>query len=221
MPVDYGGSPTKLQPRGPSGGRHGHVDGGPVTSRAARRMALSDRVPDSDRSLRRRRWMALAQAGDHEAYRAVLDDVSTMLKGFLRRRLADPDDAADVLQEILMTVHRARHTYDAGRPFEPWLFAIVNHALIDHLRRRRRMAPVVILSHDDLPETAAPEEIGPSEMLEHALATLPPTQREAFEMLKLEGLSVAAAAARVGASPAALRVRAHRAYKAIRALLQR
>jgi RNA polymerase sigma-70 factor (ECF subfamily) len=164
--------------------------------------------------------MALAQDGDHEAYRAVLDDVTTMLKGFLRRRLADPEDAADVLQEILMTVHRARHTYDAGRPFEPWLFAIAHHALTDHARRRRRIAPVEMLSHEELPDTAAEDGFEPSEILENALARLPQQQREAFEMLKLEGLSVAAAAARVGASPGTLRVRAHRAYKAIRALLK-
>ena len=98
--------------------------------------------------------MALAQAGDHEAYRALLDDVSTMLKGFLRRRLADPEEAADVLQDILLALHRARHTYDSARPFEPWLFAIVHHTLVDHVRRRKRVARVEVLS-DEPPDVAA------------------------------------------------------------------
>ena len=165
--------------------------------------------------------MALAQAGDHEAYRAVLDDVSAMLKGFLRRRLADPEEAADVLQDVLLALHRARHTYDPARPFEPWLFAIVNHTVIDHVRRRKRVARVEILPDDQLPEVAAPEAVGTSDLLDDALARLPPAQREAFEMLQIEGLSVAAAAARAGTSPGALKVRAHRAYKAIRQLLVR
>jgi RNA polymerase sigma factor (sigma-70 family) len=165
--------------------------------------------------------MALAQAGDHEAYRAVLDDVSAMLKGFLRRRLADPEEAADVLQDVLLALHRARHTYDPARPFEPWLFAIVHHTVIDHVRRRKRVARVEILPDDQLPEVPAPEAVGTSDLLDDALARLPPAQREAFAMLQIEGLSVAAAAARAGTSPGALKVRAHRAYKAIRQLLVR
>jgi RNA polymerase sigma-70 factor (ECF subfamily) len=165
--------------------------------------------------------MALAQAGDHAAYHVVLDDVRAMLKGFLRRRLTDPEEAADVLQEILMTVHRGRHTYDPSRPFEPWLFSIVRHVIVDHVRRRKRVARVELLGDDDLSAMAAPEAISSSDVLHDALARLPPTQREAFEMLQLEGLSVADAAARAGASPGALRVRAHRAYKALRELLVR
>lgn len=163
--------------------------------------------------------MALAQAGDHEAYRAVLDDVSALLGPFLRRRLADPDEAADVLQDVLVSVHRARHTYDPAQPFEPWLFAIVRHQLVDHARRRRRRARVEVLPDDALPEVAAAEPAAGADLLEEALRRLPPAQREAFEMLQLEGLSVAAAAARAGTSLGALRVRAHRAYKAIRARL--
>jgi RNA polymerase sigma-70 factor (ECF subfamily) len=165
--------------------------------------------------------MALTQAGDHEAYRSLLDDVTAMLDGFLRRRLSDPEEAADVLQEILMTLHRARHTYDPARPFDPWLFAIVRHVLVDHVRRRGRRARVEVLSDDTLPEVAAPEAVASSDLLLTALQGLPPAQREAFEMLQLEGLSVDAAAARVGASRGALRVRAHRAYKAIRHRLAR
>jgi RNA polymerase sigma-70 factor (ECF subfamily) len=162
--------------------------------------------------------MALAQAGDHKAYRALLGDVSAMLEGFLRRRLSDPEEAADVLQEILMTLHRARHTYDSARPFEPWLFAIVRHVMVDHVRRRRRTARIEVLADDTLPEVAAPEAAMPSDLLRDALQRLP-ERREAFEMLQVEGLSVAAAAARAGTSLGALRVRAHRAYKAIRELL--
>lgn len=165
--------------------------------------------------------MALAQAGDQEAYRALLEDVSATLKSFLRRRLGDPDEVADVLQDVLLTVHRARHTYDAARPFEPWMFAIVRNALIDHARRRARSARVEVAWDDELPDVPASADAASDDLLLDALERLPASQREAFRLLKLEGLSVAAAAARVGASPGALKVRAHRAYKTLRAILSR
>jgi RNA polymerase sigma-70 factor (ECF subfamily) len=163
--------------------------------------------------------MASAQSGDHEAYRALLVEVSAILHAFLRRRLADPDEVADVVQETLMTLHYARNTYDPARPFDPWMFTIARHVLIDHVRRRARGAGIEQLADVDLPDVAAPEPALSDDRLFEALEQLPHAQREAFVMLKLDGLSVAAAAARVGVSPGALKVRAHRAYKAVRALL--
>jgi len=160
--------------------------------------------------------MARAQAGDREAYRALLEEISPIVLGWLRRWLTDAEDLADVYQDTLVHLHRARHTYDPARAFEPWLFAIARNAAADHARRRRRRA--LETSVDDLPEVALEgEAFEPA--LADALRALPQPQREAFTMLKLEGLSVGAAAARAGISPGALKVRAHRAYKALRALL--
>jgi RNA polymerase sigma-70 factor (ECF subfamily) len=165
--------------------------------------------------------MALAQAGDHEAYRELLENLSASLSAFLRRRLFDPDEVADVLQETLMTLHRARHTYDPARPFEPWVFAIARHVLTDHVRRRARRGRVEVLADVELPDVSASEPAASEDLLLRALEQLPHGQRQAFTMLKLEGLSVAAAAARAGVTHGALKVRAHRAYKALRALLAR
>jgi RNA polymerase sigma factor (sigma-70 family) len=131
--------------------------------------------------------MALAQAGDHEAYRALLEDLTSSLHAFLQRRLFDPEEVADVLQDILMTLHRARHTYDPARPFEPWIFAIARHVLVDHARRRNRRLRVEVLADVDLPEVAASEPAGSDDPLVEALEQLPRGQREAFTMLKLEG----------------------------------
>ncbi len=177
----------------------------------------STRRPGSER---RARWMESAQDGDRDAYRALLEDIAPELGAFLRRRVRDEYDAEDLLQEVLLTLHRARHTFDPSRPFDPWMYAIARNALIDHLRRsaaraRWETAP------GDLPERAA--EAAPTlgeAHIEQALEGLPESQREAFRMLKLEGLSVEAAAARAGISPGALRVRAHRAYQALRARLR-
>jgi RNA polymerase sigma-70 factor (ECF subfamily) len=168
-------------------------------------------------SAQRAQWMERAQCGDREAYGALLMDVTPPIVGFLRRRIADPHECEDVFQDTLMALHCARHTYDPSRPFEPWLFAIVRHVLVDHFRRRgvRTSREVLV---DALPERSA-DAASEGPRLEEALDRLPAAQREAFEMLQLEGISVAAAAARAGTTTGALKVRAHRAYKALRAIL--
>ncbi len=169
------------------------------------------------RSRRRTEWMAAAQHGDRDAYRALLEDVSPVLTAYLRRRIADPAEVADVHQETLVHLHRARHTYDPRRPFEPWFFAIARHTAIDHGRRRTARLSWEVLV-DEPPDQVAEAPAADGRRLEQALADLPPAQREAFEMLQVEGLSVDAAAARAGVSKGALKVRAHRAYKVLRAL---
>lgn len=185
-----------------------------VTSdRLARMTEANLRVHSVQRSV----LMERAQRGDREAYGALLMDITPALASFLRQRIVDPHEREDVVQDTLMALHRARHTYDPSRPFEPWLFSIARHVLVDHFRRRGVRAACEVLV-DVLPERGGDgDSEGPR--LEEALDRLPPAQRAAFEMLKLEGLSVAAAAARAGTTPSALKVRAHRAYKALRILL--
>lgn len=164
-------------------------------------------------------WMAAAQRGDEDAYRDLLEAVQPMILGYVRRRIEPESAVEDVAQDVLLTMHRARHTYDPRRPFEPWLFAIARSRLIDHLRRRRRLSAVEVLT-ETLPEV--PATVGDGTAGESAfeiLERLPSTQREAFAMLKLEGLTTEEAARRAGVSVSALKVRAHRAYKALREAL--
>jgi RNA polymerase sigma-70 factor (ECF subfamily) len=170
---------------------------------------------------RRAELMGAAQAGDQERYRELLLDISPMLTRFLRRWASHPQDLDDLTQETLIAVHRARHTFDPARPLEPWLFAIARHVAADHLRRQAtrlaRELPVATL-----PEVAAldpGDEAAALRRLEGALAQLPAQQREAFELLKLEGVSIAEGAARAGTTTGALKVRAHRAYRALKAML--
>lgn len=162
--------------------------------------------------------MARAQAGDRDAYRALLDDIGPQVLAFVRRRRRDPAAAADLYQEILLAVHRARQTFDPTRPFDPWLFGIARHVAADQTRRlaRRGRWEVVV---DDVPDTAVTAEGLPPAAIAEALRALPPTQREAVELLRLEGLTLEDAAARTGATPGALKVRLHRAYRLLRRLL--
>jgi RNA polymerase sigma-70 factor (ECF subfamily) len=171
-------------------------------------------------------WMSAAQRGDAVAYRKLLEEILPVVRRWVRFRLFDATLAEDVVQNALLNLHRARGTYRAERPFSPWLRAIVRNAVTDALREtgRRREREGSVGSIDALPQArveALPGTgLGPlSPVLRQALEALPPAQRQAVELLHVEGLSVSDAAARAGVSPGALKVRAHRGYRALRQAL--
>ncbi len=162
--------------------------------------------------------MAAAQRGDEEAYRVLLESIQPVIFRYARRRLSSDAAAEDVCQETLLTMHRVRHTYEPQRPFEPWMYSIAKSRLIDHLRKQRRLQAWE-LATETLPDVAD-EPVGRGvDRLVEAIEALPEGQREAFEMLKLEGLSTEEAAERAGVSVSALKVRAHRAYTALKQAL--
>ena len=163
--------------------------------------------------------MLRVQAGDRDAYRALLENVCGELRALLQRRLPGGIEVDDVLQEVLLTLHRARHTYDPGRPFDPWLHAIARNAAVDAFRRARGRLRRERLTDDDALLDAAGSDAVREPALGQVLARLPSAQRSAIEMVKLEGLTVAEAANRAGIAPGAMRVRVHRGYRALRALL--
>jgi len=179
-----------------------------------------------EREQRWRTWMAAAQKGDAAAYEKLLHEALVELRPFVRRRVFDAAAQEDVVQNIFLSLHRARHTYRPERPFSPWLYAIARNGITDHTRSRmRRQSRERSLEDDGVAEPVAPaSELAAGELpeeLRDALDRLPPKQREAVELVQVQGLSVAEAALRAGVSTGALKVRAHRGYKAMRALLAR
>jgi RNA polymerase sigma factor (sigma-70 family) len=174
------------------------------------------------------RWgsaMAAAQSGDAGAYQKLLEELLPVVGRMVRARLFDASAVDDVTQNALLSIHRARHTYRAERPFGPWLRAVVRNAVIDWLRERRRRSgrEVEVEQIELLPDPnsgAEPVSRELSPALVEALGALPDKHRQAVELLQLRGLSVAEAALRVGVSPGALKVRAHRGYRALRERLK-
>ena len=75
--------------------------------------------------------MRLAQAGDQIAYASLLVLLTSATRQFARTRLGAVPWIDDVVQETLLAVHRARQTYDPGRPFAPWFYAVASSRLID------------------------------------------------------------------------------------------
>jgi len=174
-----------------------------------------------------RRWsrlMAAAQDGDAAAYQQLLEEILPMLRAMVRARVYDHAAAEDVVQNVLLSVHRARHSYRPERPLRPWLSAITRNAIIDSFRdrgrRRDREVEVEMIDSFAAPESEPDLDAGKlSPSLAAALNRLPAQQREAVVLIQVEGLSVAEAAVRAGVTPGALKVRAHRGYRALRKAL--
>jgi RNA polymerase sigma factor (sigma-70 family) len=166
--------------------------------------------------------MARAQDGDRRAYEILLRQSAPYIRAIVRRIHGTPDRAEEVVQDVLLTVHRVRHTYDPARPFEPWLAAIARRRSIDALRRRRRTEAHEVLDSAVYETFADPtanrhqERLTTAASLDAAVANLPAQQREAVRLLKLRGLSLAEASAVSGTSIAALKVNMHRAIKSLR-----
>jgi RNA polymerase sigma-70 factor (ECF subfamily) len=167
--------------------------------------------------------MAAAQAGDAVAYEALLRTLAPAVRRFVRLKLRDPEAVEDITQTVLLSVHRARHTWRPERPFGPWWRAIARNAAIDAMRVHGRRAARE-LALDDIEEPAASVDGAGSEQVldprvAAALAALPASQREAIELVHGQELSVAEAAAVAGTTRGALRVRVHRGVTALRRLL--
>ncbi|WP_425260044.1 sigma-70 family RNA polymerase sigma factor [Rubrivivax sp. RP6-9] len=167
-------------------------------------------------------WLQ-GQAGDEAAYAEALRRIATRLRGYLRRRLQGlPDDVEDLVQDTLLALHLQRGTYDPALPVSAWVLAIARHKLVDLWRRRGRQDDL----HEPLDDgaalgLAAPEGDGGARRdLARLLATLPEAQRQAIALTKLEGLSVADAARRTGASESAIKVQVHRGLKRLAALVR-
>jgi RNA polymerase sigma-70 factor, ECF subfamily len=173
---------------------------GSVTFGRAARMKFADDNERCERSRCRALLMQRLQAGDADACRELLDDIGPAVTGFLRRRIATSDEIEDAYQEVFMASFEARHTYEAGRPLEPWLLAIARNGAADHARRHWTRAgwQELVAEPPDRPEHSRDDSPSTDPNLAEALAQLPPNQREAFSMLKLEGISIEATAARSG-----------------------
>ena len=175
-----------------------------------------------ERERRWRDWMVAAQSDDAESYEKLVLELRPHLRGLVRRRFHASDGLEDVVQNAFLSIHRARYTYRPERPFGPWVRAVACNAAIDYLRRRaRRLSREVSMSAPGVPEPSVePSQArylaALSQEISRALAEIPARQREAVELIQLRGLSVAEAAVRVGVSRGALKLRAHRGYRALR-----
>jgi RNA polymerase sigma-70 factor, ECF subfamily len=165
--------------------------------------------------------------GENAAFEELYDGLAPRLQSFLVRYTNDRARAEDVVQQTMLQIHRARGRFILGSQVVPWAFAIARRLLIDMHRRggREVLSPTgddnltQVLAAMDAPadDVVIAKEVAARLSLE--LGRLPENQRVAFELIKQDGLSVAEAAQVLGTTVAAVKLRAHRAYEALRAVL--
>lgn len=167
--------------------------------------------------------MAAYVAGEARALRELYGRHAPKLRRVLRARMGSDADAQDIVQAAFLNLHRARRDYRRGARLQPWLYTIAFNLLRDHYRYRARRPelPTEPERHEDRPSTApAPDARLRDEPVRRALAELPEAQREVIALHWFAGFSFAEIADIVGAKRSAVKVRAHRGYKRLRAALQ-
>jgi RNA polymerase sigma-70 factor (ECF subfamily) len=184
--------------------------------------------------------------GDRRAFSRLHARLAPRLRGFLLRLCRDDAACDDLLQLTLLKAHLARERFAAPSGGDPegavqgWYFAIARNVAMDFLRGRYRTenrhvegmhgveageSDALLQLPDDAPtaeglQARAEAERAVVEQVREAIAALPVGQREVVELHKLRGMSMAEVAARLQVREGAVRVRAHRAYRALARLLQ-
>jgi RNA polymerase sigma-70 factor, ECF subfamily len=169
--------------------------------------------------------------GDNAAFAELYDAIAPRLLGFLRKATRDDRDAEDLMQQTLLQIHRERGSFIPGARVIPWASTIARRLMIDSTRRRRveqRLFSDAPADDDrmthELTTAAAAEDLLLASRLEgriqERLDALPETQRTAYQLLQQKGLSLKEAAEVLGTSVTAVKLRAHRAYAALRAVVR-
>ena len=171
---------------------------------------------DDDRDLMRR----YVEDDDARAFEALFARHADPLLGVFRRVGCDDALARDLLQQTFLHLHRARHDFDLSRPLRPWLLTIALNVRREHFRRRARRPETALDPDRHREPSVSPDASSATDRLvRRALDTLPDAQREVIVLHWFEGLSFAEIAEVVGATRSAVKVRAHRGYQQLRAVL--
>lgn len=169
--------------------------------------------------------MLASQEGRQREYATFLREAAVFIRVIARRHHRHTGLVEDVVQETLTSIHRMRHTYEPGRPVEPWVAAIAKARSIDVLRRHTRISKRetgqdtdVLSAHPDRGASTERRLVSES-VIADAMAGLTDAQREAVRLLKIEELSLSEASSVSGLSVQALKSALHRAMQNLRASL--
>lgn len=160
--------------------------------------------------------MQKAQNGDKAAYERLFKSITPIIRNFIHKYLGTNPDCEDVVQEILLAIHRSSHTFNTNRSFRNWMFAIASYKLKDYLRalyRKKELKQVDFASVEDFLITDVTKPTSENEVLNELLYDLPKKQQKIVRMMKIEGYSVKEVAKAMEMSISSVKVAAHRAYK--------
>lgn len=156
------------------------------------------------------------QKGNSKSYEILLNKSSLIIRKYLAKRIYNKEELEDVLQEILISIHYARHTFQADKSFTPWLFGIARNQLYKYYsqidKRKEVPLPEFDLFFKEIENFSNPK----IKLLKQKWFELPKKQRLVLEYLKYRGLSIKETAKETGLSVSNVKVIAHRAYEKLR-----
>jgi RNA polymerase sigma-70 factor (ECF subfamily) len=155
--------------------------------------------------------------GDNAAYQSFLKQITPMLRRVVGRKLPN-SDVEDTVQEILISIHKARHTFDGERLIMPWLMAIVGYRITDALRKSYATSRRECVDIDELADILADvtEDSDSSESINEILEGVPQREQKILTLMHVEGYTAKETGERMGMKESAVKVAAHRAIKKIR-----
>jgi len=165
--------------------------------------------------------------GDATAFEALYDQLAPRLYRYALRLTRSRAASEDAVQQTFLQIHSARDRFVRGASALTWAYAIARRLLIDAGRRRGReeLRGDGGLGLEEASDALAADEAMSFKQQElearRDLEHLPPALREAFTLVKLEGLSVAQAAEVLGITPGMVKIRTHRARVALESALAR
>lgn len=169
--------------------------------------------------------MRAERRGDAVAYETLLRDIADLLRRLIQHRLAQSglgaDHAEDLVQDVLISLHTKRHTWDADRPFLPWLYAITRYKLIDAARSRKREAlyriDLTFEEMSDIIDASLDDQNYALVNMEQHLSNLPRSQQAVVRALAIDGATVRATAQQLNTSEGVVRMTFHRALQRLTA----
>lgn len=180
--------------------------------------------------------VARLRNGEDEAFELLVRRYGGRMLAVARRLVRDEDEARDAVQDALLSAFRSMPRFEGDARLGTWLHRIVVNAALMRLRTRRRHPECSI---DDLLPAFGPdghrafrpgEEPGADEQLEReqllalvraSAEQLPDGYREVYLLRDVEELSTEEAAAALGITPNAVKIRLHRARQALMTLVRR
>jgi RNA polymerase sigma-70 factor (ECF subfamily) len=170
--------------------------------------------------------MSAYAGGDDRAFGRLFSAFAPRLLAFFRRSFRDASTAEDLVQQTFVKVHAARASYQLGAPVRPWLFTIAARIRIDELRKRYRLPASSEAELEQLEDERAPsataqiDQDARDRAVREAVDALPPSQRVVVQLHRFEGMTFPEIGATLNLNEVTVRVRAFRAYQALRERLK-
>ncbi len=185
---------------------------------------VTEKIKKSDakaRSMEQLLQKAVSDEYNSYYYQQFLTEVSHYLRPFIARRIPSAD-IEDVLQEILVSIHKARHTYDGKRSILPWISAIARYRVVDYLRSHYSKIQYAHVDVSEMQDFLGEDVTKPSDLSEYIVEEvekLPMKQKKILHLIHTEGYTAKEVGVQLGMNESAVKVSAHRAYKLIKSRL--